>query len=189
MIFLSLSLLFFSFFNFKQIGCLPLILITSLSLVLSHHRHFSYFRFIYLICFTILLILQITTTRLATLAEYSGFEKHLFTQRLNEYPPFLAYAAYLWETYLSSPLLNRFIGYFYESINFNNYFPNYFPLFLFPLFFFGLIFRVKRPNRLFNSTFLISLFILTFISPNGRFGPIILFPFMFDLISHPYEIP
>lgn len=124
-------------------------------------------KIVLLLSYVLLLILQIQLTRITTIFEYSGLEKSIIEQR-----PY---------NYLDPPQFYRFREYLFSSINFVN-------IFLSPLLILGTYSFIKKPIKLISILLIVSILLLATISPNGKYGPILLQPFIYYLIFYGYKL-
>lgn len=148
------------------------IIFTTLSLFWYTLRPSNKSKYALLIGFTILFILQLHSTRLATIFEYSGMEKYLIDIRHNFSP--------LYVRYIDPPQFYRYREYLFSSMNFVKL-TDVISIYLTPFFLVGLFAFIKKPVKLISILLIAALILLSFVSPNGKYGPILLTPFIYFL--------
>ena len=102
---------------------------------------------------------------------------------MNYYPPRQARLGYILETKREVKIVDKFIDNFIESVDINTYFPDYFSFIFLPFFFVGIFYYVKNSfekdyKMKISYTVLFTIFILSLVGVNGKYGPFILFPFI-----------
>jgi hypothetical protein len=155
-------------------------LITLLSILLYFGKPVKYLT---IIVFLALCIFQISTTRIRSVFEFSGYDQYLHQQQLNAYPPTLYRIANIIENKVETDQTYRFRQNFFNCFDLVNYFKNYFLTILFIPLVFGLIKSINHPHKLFIILYSISVLLLTFIGTEGKYGPVILLPFIINIIS------
>jgi hypothetical protein len=176
---------------FNRLSLLATVLVIIFTIVLFLSKKFSKYKlFLPLvpISYLLLLIFQISTTRIITPYEFSGNDQFIHQQQLDSYPPYLYRLANIVENKLDSPIVVRLRQNIFDSLDFIDYFKNYFYVYLFIPFIFGLVKLISHPDNLFTIPFFVSVVILTFIGSKGLYGPIIMLPFIINLICfYPFE--
>jgi len=157
--------------------------LTTFSLIIFLYLNNKIDKYIPIIGYILLFIFQISTTRIATNFEFSGYQNFVHQQQLDSYPPAFYRVGNVIENKIATPLIYRFQQNFFNTLDFVKYFTNYFITILFIPFIIGTIKLVKSPNKLFIKLLFISVILLTFISPDGKFGPVLLLPFIANIIS------
>ena len=157
--------------------------ITVFSFILFLYLNNKIAKYIPIIGYLILLFFQISTTRVATNFEFSGYQNFIHQQQLDSYPPQFFRIGNIVETKISSPQITRFLQNLFDCFDLVSYFKNYFLTILFIPFVIGVIKLINNPHKLFINLFLVSIILLTFISPEGKFGPVLLLPFIVNIIS------
>ncbi len=138
----------------------------------------------YISAYLLLAMSQISSTRLYSVYQSSGYDKYLLETRLNSYPPRIHRLGNIVENYLDSSTINQVQKNLFDSLDFIDYFKNFYPTYLFIAFFIGLINAIKKPNPVFLNPLFGAILLLAIISPKGLSGPFILIPFINILISH-----
>lgn len=140
-------------------------------------------KYVPILGYGILLLFQISTTRIATNFEFSGYQNFTHQQQLDSYSPSLFRIGNIIENKIASPQLYRFQQNLYNTLDFVSYFKNYYLSLLFIPFVIGLIKLINNSNNLFIKLLFTSIVLLTFISPDGKYGPVLLLPFIANIIS------
>jgi len=140
-------------------------------------------KYIPIVGYILLFIFQITSTRVATNFEFSGYQNFVHQQQLDSYPPSLFRIGNVIENKIASTQLSRFQQNLFNSLDFVNYFKNYYLSLLFIPFVLGVIKLIKKQNQLFTKLLFTSIVLLTVISPDGKYGPVLLLPFIANIIS------
>jgi hypothetical protein len=184
---LIIALISCRWFANKPIWLTILVLFSAISLFIF--SHFSKSNKIFLLVLSISLgIVQITSTRLQTTFEYSGYDNWYHQQLKNSYPPKLYRLGGIVETKLEPPLFYRLKQNLFLSLDFTDYFKNFFPAIFFIPFIAGLINYLRRPNHFLNYLLVAVLFLFFLIGPRGIYGPVCFIPWVIFLISHSFEI-
>lgn len=185
-ILLIVSILFCHWFDSKPIWLIALVVFSTFSLfIFSHFPKFN--KIFLLVLFIFLGIVQIKSTRFQTMFEYSGYENWYHQQLQNSYPSKLYRLGNIIENKLESPVFYRLKQNLFLSLDFADYFKNFFPAILFIPFILGLINYLRRPNRFLNYLLMGFLFLFFLVGPRGVYGPICLIPWIIFFISHPLE--
>lgn len=140
-------------------------------------------KYIVIFGYILLFIFQIYSTRIQSNLEFSGYQNFLHQQNLDSYPPSLFRIGNIVENKIESPLFYRFRQNIFNCFDFVNYFKNYFITILFIPFIFGLIKLIKSSNKTFLNLLIISIVLLAFIGTDGKYGPLLLLPFIVNIIS------
>ena len=181
------SIIFCRWFNHKPIWLIILVLLSASSLfAFSQFSKFN--KYILITLFTFLGIVQINSTRIQTMFEYSGYQNWYHQQLINSYPPKLSRLGNIIENKLESPLFYRLKQNLFLTLDFTDYFKNFFPAPLFIPFIIGLINYLIRPNHFLNYLLVAILFLFFFIGPRGIYGPICFIPWIIFFIFHSIEI-
>jgi len=133
--------------------------------------------------YIVLFIVQIYTTRIKTNIEFSNYDIFLNQQRLDAYPRLLYRFGNIIENKIESPQIIRFRSNFFNCFDFVNFYKNTYHVIFYIPYIIGLLKLIKSPNKVFCNLLITSLIILTFIGTEGKFGPIILIPFIINIIS------
>jgi hypothetical protein len=159
------------------------LLLTTLSLFFFFNFKTSTQKIIFLICFFVLVYIQVSSTDIANTYNFTDHQKYIYQNRLNQYPPSLARLGNILENRLDSPIIYRLRQNFFDSLDLVNYFKNLFLPTLFIPFVIGFNKFLKRPNKFIATTAVISILLLTITGPNGSYGPLLMFPFITIIIS------
>jgi hypothetical protein len=150
---------------------------TVVSLIFAYLRNKSYFTELFLCLYLVLAIFQITTTQYANEYTLTPHEVNLQIQRMNTYPPKLARLGHFLEVKKEIQILGKVENNFFNVLNFNRYFPDFFTLYSFPFSLVGLYLFVGKGSKLLSAALISTIILLTFLGVNGKYGPFLIFPF------------
>jgi hypothetical protein len=159
-----------------------IILLTSVFLVVSFYKPRPKNKLILIFLFATLSFFQIKTVNFRETYKFTPSEIDLQIQRMNSYPPKLAKLGYILEYKKEVQLLGKLQKNFFDSLDINLYFPNYFSFLTFPFFLYGIYLFFQKRNRLQKTLLAYCLLLLTFLGIHGQLGPFIIFPFLLLLI-------
>jgi hypothetical protein len=165
----------------------PIIVITSILLFVSYllnfHQTRKFFVLIAIIIFILLSYLQLKVSSIQNLYQLSPSDKDLYIKRMSYYPVKITRLAYWLEYKKETLVIYKFQENFFNVIDINQYFPNYFSMLLLPFTFYG-IYRFINLKNWFLFTFLFfTVLLLTLTGVNGRYGPVLIFPYV-NLFSY-----
>lgn len=169
-----LSVLYLSF---------PVIIFSLIVFCFLHFKNHNYLKYVLILGYISLSIYQIYSTRIQTNFEFSSYDIFLHQQRLDSYPPFLARMANIIESHIESLQITRFRQNLFNCFDLVNYFKNYLLSFMFFPFILGIINLIKTPDKTFAILLFSSIILLTFIGVDGKYGPVLLLPFIVNIIS------
>jgi len=132
--------------------------------------------------FIVLTVFQLTSTNVKNIYSINPTEKDLRITRMNYYPPTQFKLGYYLENKREVVFLEKIEANFFDTIDFNQYFPSYFYIFLVPFFFLGTYFFFKDKQKLSGWLFLTSILILTILGIHGNLGPVLIIPFFIFII-------
>jgi hypothetical protein len=167
---------------FEGFPLLIKILVTATSAIFCFYPK----KFLIYFSLIILAIAQLSTTRVKTVFEFSGFEQYQYNERQKEYPGSFFRLGQIVEKTIAHPQIYRFQKNFFDCFDFLDYFKNLLPTFLFFPFVYGLIKFIKKPQKALSIGLILSILFLTFIGPKGNFGQFLLFPFITFFITHAF---
>ena len=155
-----------------------LVFLTFVFLAISFYRPKSFVNLVLIILFTIIAIIQIKSVNLKEVYRFSASELDLQIQRMNIYPPKLARFGYILERKKEIQVIKRVEKNFFDAVDVNLYFPNYFNFLTFPLFLYGGFLFIEKKNRLQIGFINFSFLLITILGIHGKYGPFVLFPFI-----------
>lgn len=146
-------------------------------LSLSFYKTRRPFCLIFTLLFAILTFFQFKTTNFRNEYKLLPAEIDLQIQRMNQYPPSLARLGYILEFKKETQMINKLQNNFFNILDLNLYFGNYFSYFLIPFFFTGLFYFFKSSKKFLQIILVVTVVVLSFLGKNGRYGPFLIFPF------------
>lgn len=143
-------------------------------------KSFAWNKFVPISIFVFFLIVQVKTVNLKNTYSFTPSEIDQQIQRMNYYPPKLARLGYILEKKREVRLIEKYVENFIEVVDFNTYFPNYFPLITLPLFLFGIYkyFSRKFTDTTYALILSFSVFMQSFFGTRGKIGPILVLSFI-----------
>ena len=126
--------------------------------------------------FILLTLVQIKSVKISNVYKSTPAEIDLQTTRMNYYEPRFARLGYYLEKQPITILFYKVEKNFFDTIDLNLYFPNYFNLVTLPFLLIGL-YKLFQSKNTYKYLMLSSILILTLIGVNGKFGPFLIFPF------------
>jgi len=139
-----------------------LIISTTVALILFTIFPRKYSKIFLLINFLILFVVQFQTTRIATVFEYSNLEQ-VIIQRRHDIAPKLV-------RHLDPPQFYRFREYFFLLFRSMS-----------PFLILGIYSYIQKPIKLITILLFTTFLLFFLIGPNGKYGPILLTPFIYFL--------
>ena len=121
-----------------------LIFFTFALLTVYFYRPKAYVNLFIIVLFAIITLIQIKSVNLKEVYRFNASEQDLQIQRMNLYPPRLAKLGYILERKKETQIIKRIEKNFFDTIDFNSYFPNYFSYFVFPFFLYGIYLFIKK---------------------------------------------
>ena len=147
-------------------------------LAISFYKPKPVLNLIPVILFAALSVIQIKSVNFREVYRFSASELDLQIQRMNLYPPKLARLGYILERKKETQIIKRIEKNFFDTIDFNSYFPNYFSYFEFPFILYGIYLFIKKKVAIQIGLFTYSFLLITIFGVHGKIGPFILFPFI-----------
>ncbi len=137
--------------------------------------------------YILLLIFQIKTTNIRGAYTPTPAETDNQIQRMNYYPPSLARIGYVLETNKKTQFVRSLERNLFTVIDFNSYIPKLLPYLLSPLFFMGLYYFIKcrKKYALMFYGFILTIILMTFIGSKGKYGPVLMVPFIYFITTLP----
>ena len=155
-----------------------LVFLTFAFLAVSFYRPKSFVNLVLIILFAIITLIQIKSVNLNEVYRFSASELDMQIQRMNLYSPKLARFGYILEQKKEIQIIKRVERNFFDAIDINLYFPNYFNFLTFPLFLYGIFLFIEKKNILQIGLISYSFLLITILGIHGKYGPFVLFPFI-----------
>jgi len=166
-----------SFFS-QNLFLALIIFLTFIFLVISFYKPKPIINLILTFLFVVLSFVQIKTVNIRETYKFTPSEIDLQIQRMNSYPPRLAKLGYILEYKKEAQLVGKLQKNFFDSLDINLYFLNYFSFLTFPFFIYGIYLFFQNRNKLQKLLLAYCLLLLTFLGIHGQLGPFIIFPFI-----------
>jgi len=144
----------------------------------------SRLKIVAIIILVILFIIQITSTNLSAVFQFSGLEISLHQSQLDAYPPPLARLANIVENKIETLIFVRLRQNLFDGLDLSDIFSHYQPIILFLPFIYHFFRFLLHPDKTVVMLFMFSLVVCTFIGVHGQCGPLLLLPFYLYFITN-----
>jgi hypothetical protein len=130
------------------------------------------------VIFLLLCFYQVKTTNLKYLYSYTPSQNDTQIKRVVYYPSEFTRLGYILEFKKETLIFYKIQENFFNMLDPNQYFPDYFFYSLLPFAFVGLMKFIDLKKKFIKLLFIISSGLITILGVNSQLGPIILFPFI-----------
>lgn len=139
-------------------------------------------KLVFLLLLLILVFLQFSNTQLKNVYSQTPSQIDKQITRMHYYPVKLTRLAYYLEYKKPTLYIYKLQENFFDAIDLETYFPDYFTFIYLPFFLIGIYDFFESKNSFFIKTFLSAIVFLTIVGVNSKGGPILIFPFIYLFI-------